>query len=541
MSTKTFTDEVKLEVPLVQNEENQVSYAPRIINQSARESFTDYANPRAREVAVYPGQSILDALQILGQLDGGRLLLRTGTHLPITDLPVPSNVTILGDPETIVDFNGQAFGFLMEGSDPYTTGSVSVTNDSTTITGSGTTAWNSSMVGQSIMIAELWYEISSVTNTASATLATPYIGSDLTNSSYVIATPVSGMVMENVVIQNSTGTGLKHQYVNGMTLDRVSFYNCAQAIDADDTSYWTYLGIGIDDCTRAWTADNATLGTLFNSNIFNSGGMFFNRISNTAFEAFAVQDITETAMVFRNSFNNGIIDFAIQEGEDAGIEFLAGNSDIQVLAGTINDNDGDGIKLTDNNDRIVIVASTLHDNGGYGINVNDSTNEDNIISPNTYDNNASGNVRDGGVRTTNFSPTAKARAYRNAAQNVGTPTKVQLDTESFDPGSNFDSSTNYRFNVPVTGDYLITAQVGLAGIPDGDAAISYIYISGVEWGYSLSYNASGGSNFAKAVLTDIIPLVAGDYIELWGASLSGSSRALDVGGTGKTFMSIRLL
>ena len=52
-------------------------------------------------------------------------------------------------------------------------------------------------------------------------------------------------------------------------------------------------------------------------------------------------------------------------------------------------------------------------------------------------------------------------AYRNTNQNISqnTYTKVQLNTESFDTNSNFDSVTNYRFTPTVAGYYQLNGQV----------------------------------------------------------------------------------
>lgn len=77
----------------------------------------------------------------------------------------------------------------------YTTGTLSATNGSTTLTGSGTT-WTAPMAGRAIKITAsdvaassgdgFWYEISSVGSATSITLTRAYNGTSLTGGSYTI-------------------------------------------------------------------------------------------------------------------------------------------------------------------------------------------------------------------------------------------------------------------------------------------------------------------------------------------------------------------
>lgn len=77
----------------------------------------------------------------------------------------------------------------------YTTGTVSATNGSTTLTGSGTT-WTTPMIGRYIRITPsntaassgdgVWYQISNVSSTTSITLVKAYNGTTITGGSYVL-------------------------------------------------------------------------------------------------------------------------------------------------------------------------------------------------------------------------------------------------------------------------------------------------------------------------------------------------------------------
>src|ERR1700751_2663804 len=189
MDTSNLGPEVKPDIPWVLPPENQTSYAPRVLGQSARESFTDYSNPRSREIAVYPGQSIQDAIDIIHSLGAGTIFLKEGTHLPPSSINIYSNVAIKGDGVggSIIDFQNTSNTLMLKGTNVYNTGSVSVTNNGLTVTGSGITNWTSSMIGQNILLQDSWYEISDVTSTSSITLAFSYLGDTITGNTYTIA------------------------------------------------------------------------------------------------------------------------------------------------------------------------------------------------------------------------------------------------------------------------------------------------------------------------------------------------------------------
>ena len=129
----------------------------------------------------------------------------------------------------------------------------------------------------------------------------------------------------------------------------------------------------------------------------------------------------------------------------------------------------------------------------------------------------------------------KFYATRNTSWTTSTSmAKVNLNNIVFDTNSNFDNTTNYRYNVPITGYYWVsygaTSQVTIGTgyyaelskngnpVARGTAAIS-------------AYNNTG--LWASSQGTALLYLSAGDFLEL--AYVGGSSNA---GGTGyQTFMS----
>jgi hypothetical protein len=101
-------------------------------------------------------------------------------------------------------------------------------------------------------------------------------------------------------------------------------------------------------------------------------------------------------------------------------------------------------------------------------------------------------------------------AYRSGTQaySSNTFTKVQINTESFDTNSCFDSTTNYRFTPTVAGYYLCTGQIQTSA---GTYVETDIYKNGVSNGYTQISGAWG------IPTTQLIYLNGStDYIELYG-------------------------
>src|SRR3990167_9224356 len=88
---------------------------------------------------VVAGGNIQDAIDTLNAEGGGEVRLSAGTHFATSDIDVKSNVTLVGAGVgvTIIDFNGGAFGVKLIGENRVTTGTVTATEDSKTVTTTG--------------------------------------------------------------------------------------------------------------------------------------------------------------------------------------------------------------------------------------------------------------------------------------------------------------------------------------------------------------------------------------------------------------------
>lgn len=154
-----------------------------------------------------------------------------------------------------------------------------------------------------------------------------------------------------------------------------------------------------------------------------------------------------------------------------------------------------------------------------------------------------------------FPHQSRARAYRNANQTINnnTWTKIQFNTENYDEQSEFDNSTNYRFTAKEKGFYQVNARAEFdfssLGIPGNQN--SYILIAirvnnnVSSFGNKLGLNNNDGNfnairNNNAPIVTDILELGAGDYIEIFIFQNTGGNYSI-IGGSANTYVAIHKL
>ena len=121
------------------------------------------------------------------------------------------------------------------------------------------------------------------------------------------------------------------------------------------------------------------------------------------------------------------------------------------------------------------------------------------------------------------------RAYMGSTQTISTTsgTKLNFDTESYDIGSNYDTS-NYRFTPTTAGKYLITASIRLSGNVTITNCQLYIYKNGSV--YNRSTQGFNGDSSPMLTNTDTVEMNgSSDYIELYFYHNQGSN--LDISGS----------
>lgn len=109
-------------------------------------------------------------------------------------------------------------------------------------------------------------------------------------------------------------------------------------------------------------------------------------------------------------------------------------------------------------------------------------------------------------------------AYQSVAQSFGaaTETKIQFQSEEFDTGSAFDSTTNYRFQPTIAGYYQIEGNIGFG------TNVS-VYLSLYKNGAKFKQGAII-TNCTTVGMTTLVYLNGTtDYVELWGFTSSAQN------------------
>jgi hypothetical protein len=124
--------------------------------------------------------------------------------------------------------------------------------------------------------------------------------------------------------------------------------------------------------------------------------------------------------------------------------------------------------------------------------------------------------------------TYAARMSRNSTQSIGnnTPVKIAFDTVDFDIGGIADATTNDRFDIKRSGKYLVTASLGLPNIDSGEYLTVRILKNGSEVHESRTLSPAVNT-FISTVATDMLDLVAGDYIEMQVQHIEGGALNTD--------------
>lgn len=338
-----------------------------------------------------------DAISEVESAGGGTISLVPNEYSGTADITIPSGVTFDGN-GSLIDFGGGSFGIKIEGANVYNTGTISATYGSSTITGSGTT-WTSGMVGQSILIGDYWYPIATFNSATSIDLAYPFIGTDLTGDTYVIADTVQSVNLKNLVLANSSTSLVRGQYINGSFMDNVATSGADIGFDFKDCGSVFGQNVFADSCaTWGMKFDNCPFLTWQLYSVTSGAGVYARRVTNTGMSVCSFQDITTAGMSFTDCFNIGFVNYSIIQGASHGIEFISGNSDIDIGVGYINTCGGDGIRVGSSND-LNISNNSIKNTGGYQVNVGVGSNKITIGAANNLDGSGLGAVNDLGTDT----------------------------------------------------------------------------------------------------------------------------------------------
>lgn len=348
---------------------------------------------------------IQKAIDTLSAKGGGVVLIRNGTYYETADIIVPDNVTLQGETSgaAIIDFQNLAYQVKVAGTIVYSTGTVAVNNKSTTVTGTGT-AWDSSVIGQYILLAGRWFGISAVTDGTHLTIDSQFDGTSRSGDSTYIGTPAMNVLLSNFTVQNSAHAdgAVYFQYVLGCNHTNLQIYDSIIGLSFFGANSTTAQGFNVVGCETGVYVENCAVWTMYNFNIYGSVGVNLYCVSfiNASVSNFTISSAGGNNITLDTCTSMGIYDSENTSSSGKGIEMSA-CTDIEVFAQAIRSHSSDGVKLTANNARVSLHNMSFLNNGGWGVNIPAASNSKNTLSSCFFSGNSSGTVNNLGTSTIN--------------------------------------------------------------------------------------------------------------------------------------------
>lgn len=425
--------------------------------------------------------TLQDALDYLHDNGGGTLFIRNGTYILDSNIAMYDNITIEGETGSgvILDFDGNANQLQAVGTDVYDTGTVSVANGSSTVTGSGTT-WAVDMVGQYIIISGIWFLITAVNSTTELEIESPFDSPTVAGTVYSIATILVGVTINNITIQNSTDVkgALLFENVSDGSIENVTIYDSTIGFNYINCSFFSSEDITTIGCGTGINVSHAGVWTFNDFAVYAStdDGMTVDRLISASISNATLSTSGANGISVSNSSNWGLYDMTITTNTGNGAE-LTDCSGIEMSNMDIQNNGGDGTKLTSNVDRSVMAFITFRNNGGFGVNIAASSDDLNTISSCNFTNNSSGSIDNSGTNTLLFTGDAPTvNDFSNAqhdhsdandggalADGIITPSKLDLDPATAIVSTAEGTTSSFPVDLATSGP-AVTVNIGANGL-----------------------------------------------------------------------------
>lgn len=476
-------------------------------------------NIGTKVITIDTSQDIQDAIDTINTAGGGVLRLKAGTYTQTSDITLPSSVQLEGEntSTTKISFSG-AYGIVMTGTNVYTTGTLSVNQGSTSVTGSGTT-WTAAMIGRQIFISNRWYVIANVGSATSITLASAFADSNVSGGSYRIASVIKDIEIKEITLQSSSGTAISGTDVRDLLLEDVDILSNNKGISL--TNFYQIQVIRVAVAASTSNGVELTNGTFFNpqqlASVSNGGSgfvlstvrscpfLFCAANANTA-DGFNITDADNCSFSVEASGNGG-----------QGLEFVSGSDNNKIFDCIVNGNTSDGIKFTATCDNNVVSLSTITSNGAYGVNIAASTCDNTIVDiSNIISGNVIDSISDSGSGTQ--LPNSHIRYFiaaeaitKNNAVYLFQPTTLGTGTIENTHSIDLEASSSQYLqaadstSLSFTGDLTVEMWVRLESVPSVGQSINLVEKmedgSG-QYSWMIQYEENSGLQFRMLAFSD---------------------------------------
>lgn len=394
-------------------------------------SLLNLAKTRDYYDAIVDSNGSADYTTIAAAFTAGHksVFVRNGTYTETANINMPDGGHLIGESMKDVVVNMGSFSLRADGNGGtfQATGTVSINNNSNTVTGAGTTFTSLNPIGTNtyIILGQNAYLVSAVSTNTQLTIANVFRGKTLASVSYRAMKMYNNNLIQNITINSSTTTGLYFRAVRGAEIRNVLVQGCVNGFEVHDCCD---LMMGncrsINNSGEGYLFNNTTACTVDQSHAFNC-----------TLNGFSLTNINKNMIINSlESCNNG------SDGID-----IAGTATNTTINGSIlNGNCVNGCEIGASVTRTILDACSSSFNGQDGVN---SSGTNSILS----DCEMSTNTRYG-VKAGNNTSITDCQIYING-------------NHAIDLGSNSKCSVvgNYIYGNGGYGIYLTNIDITISG------------------------------------------------------------------------------
>lgn len=298
--------------------------------------------------------------------------VRDGLYIETANIVLPDGGQLVGESQSNVKLVLAAGNSVIvdgSGGIKVNSGTISIAHGSSTVIGAGTNF--TALLSQSfILLGTNFYQVLSIESDTSLTLKEVYQGKSLSGMACLAERMFTGVKISNIVIVNSSSTGLYLRAIRHCSFKGIAVLNCTPNItvaDAGDSSLYEFIcgfsnGVGV-------TLDNAHSMLCDTLDVYNSTSHGIELKSHSSSNVFDSCSTSNNAgigvYISGNAFDINVADTVIKHNNNSGLVTDSGSNQIIVVGCTVIENLLVGIGL---GGLFGVVSNNIVSrNGGHGI------------------------------------------------------------------------------------------------------------------------------------------------------------------------------
>jgi parallel beta-helix repeat protein len=279
--------------------------------------------------------------------------VKGGTYIESSNVVIPENGILDGELDATIVFSGSV-GIVIDGNGGVeeTAGTISISNGSSTVTGSGTSFTNLSP-GNSILIGTVYYTIGSITSDTVLELSSVYTGVSVSGQDMFAIATLNGVSVRNITVVGSSGTALFVRAALGCFFSGLTLSGNATNIEIINSS-----SVSIQSSASYNASGNGITVT-------GSRGVGFVTVEsvNNAGDGFHINGESTTIYITAcKSSTNG----------QAGVNITGNSVNATVFNSIVCCNSGKGINIDPGCDNVSIAGCSVTGSGSTGIDIDGS-------------------------------------------------------------------------------------------------------------------------------------------------------------------------